>query len=564
MPTANVLVVTHANRPDLAFAVRSLTDALEGSHRFAISVVSATANGIPALANLSASDFHAVLILASLSDSLPAKQLAGLGRFVKAGGGLVACHNAARALGENEVLADLLGVKLSTPSPSAFDFRVQFAPSAVAAGHPLAVRCEDFTTFDTFIPLEAAEHADVFALSHLDHRSMPLGVSTVRDKGRSVYLALGSSANTLGDRYFHRMIERALRHVAGETFDRSINAGIIGYGGAFNMGLQHARAINEQFGMQTVAVCDLDESRLAQAKEELGDGIRTYQKMDDLLASSDIDMVVVILPHNLHADACVAAAKAGKHVVTEKPFCITINEADRMIAAAREAGTIVSCFHNRRWDGDFLDILTRVRAGAIGDVFHIDAASAGWSMPRQWWRSSKQISGGILYDWGAHYMDWTLNLMPKRIESVSGNLQKRFWHNSTNEDFGRVTVRFEDGTTATLEQGSVAAIRRHGWRILGTAGAMSNENPGGDITLVQHQGQSSQSAIIKPQRSNWTGFYKNVGNHLIMDEPLIVTGAQARRAIAVLELAGKSSAQGGKPLPLPGEEHFNPDYIIPW
>lgn len=561
---ANVLVVSHANRPDLAGAVRSLTDALEASKRFAISVVSATANGVPALANLSASDFQVVLVLADVEPSLPGKQLAGLERFVKAGGGLVVCHQGARALSDNEAIAALLGVKLSLPSPVPFDYRVRFAPQAVEAGHPLAVRCEDFTAFDTFIPVEAGEGAQVFAESYLDHRTMPVGVSMSKDKARSVYLAIGGTARTLRDRYFHRMVERALRHVRGESFSGTVNAGIIGYGGAFNMGLAHANAINAQFGMQAVAVCDLDKSRLAQAREELGDGITTYSKMEELLADKTIDLVVVILPHNLHADVCVAAAKAGKHVVTEKPFSITINEADRMIAAAREAGTMVSCFHNRRWDGDFLDILERVRGGVIGEVFHIDAASAGWGMPGQWWRSSKQVSGGTLYDWGAHYMDWTLNLIPKRIESVSGNLHKRFWYNSTNEDFGQVTVRFEDGTTATLEQGNLAAIPRAGWRILGTGGAMSNEGPGGQITLVQRRGGLNETATIKPRRDNWSGFYKNIGNHLIMDEPLIVTETQARRTIAVLELAEKSSTQGGKPLPLPGEDNFDPDYIMPW
>ena len=348
--------------------------------------------------------------------------------------------------------------------PGVFEFRVQFTPAAKASNHPLAARVDDFVINDEHYILEPKADFEVFAISHLQGKDHPMGYTRKQGKGTVVYLANGHHPQSLSQRHFLRTLERALRLASGEdlSIKSTIHAGILGYGGAFNMGKAHAEQINAQAGMKTVAVCDLDPKRTDQAKTELGAHIQTSNNMEQFITSGDFDMLVVILPHNLHAKACIAASKAGKHVVTEKPFCITIEEADDMIAAARSTNTMLSCYHNRRWDGDFTKLLQIVRAGQIGSVFHIDAASSGYGMPGSWWRASKAISGGILYDWGAHYMDWTLNLMPKRIASVSGNLQKRYWQNSDNEDFAQATVRFEDGTTASLEQGSLAAIGRPG------------------------------------------------------------------------------------------------------
>jgi len=182
-----------------------------------------------------------------------------------------------------------------------------------------------------------------------------------------------------------------------------------------------------------------------------------------------------------------------------------------------------------------------------------------------WWRASKEVSGGVLYDWGAHYIDWLLNFVPKRVESVSGHLQNRHWHNSSNEDYAHVFIRFEDGTSATLEQGTLVAIPRGGWRLLGTHGGMANGGPGGQVTLVQHNDGVRSEAQLDPWKGNkWNNYYQNVANHLIMGERLVVTAEQARRVTSILETAERSSEQGGKPLPLPHDEEFTPDYVYPW
>lgn len=543
---------------------KTLAAALERGGRFQVSLISLTANGVPALANLPQSDFHAVLLFVNApSASLSQEQVAGLVQYVENGGGLVALADTAVSFRENDALTALLGATVEDQTPGAFDYQVRPSTASLSTSLPIVIRTDPFVIRDKRLRVIAPEGAEVFCSGHIGGRDTPLGYIRQIGAGAVVYFACGGTTPAIHSVYLQRLVKRALRVAAGEKFDTTISAGIIGYGGAFNMGKVHADYINAQSGMQTVAVCDIDPTRTEQARHELGDHIRTYQNSDDFLADEGVDLVVLILPHNLHAEACIAASRAGKHVVTEKPFSITLEEADRMIAAADESGTMLSCFHNRRWDGDFQQILTSVRNGEVGEVFHIDAASGNYGMPPAWWRANKEVSGGVLYDWGAHYVDWLLNLIPQRIVSVSGALQKRYWHQSTNEDFALVNIRFVDGATATLEQGDLVAVPRAGWRILGTLGGLTNQHAGGQVTLVQHIDGLRRETVLQQRDSNWPAYYQNIANHLIMGEGLVVTPHQSRRVIGILELAEKSHAQGGVPLALPGEDSYEPDYLFP-
>src|SRR5258708_16207441 len=101
-----------------------------------------------------------------------------------------------------------------------------------------------------------------------------------------------------------------------------VRGAVIGYGGAFNMGRAHGGWMNAG-GMKTVAACDADAARLIAAGKDYP-GIRTYPDVKSLLKDSDIDLCVVILPHNLHAEVAIQCAEAGKSVIVEKPMCITV------------------------------------------------------------------------------------------------------------------------------------------------------------------------------------------------------------------------------------------------
>ena len=318
----------------------------------------------------------------------------------------------------------------------------------------------------------------------------------------------------------------------------TIRSAVIGYGGAFNMGRQHANEMRAA-GMEFVAACDLDPARMAQAAADFP-GIRTYTDVEELLADPDVDLVTVILPHNLHAPVAVQVLDADKHAIVEKPMCNTVAEADAMVDAARRAGKMLSVYHNRRWDGDFTLIKGLIEDGTVGEVFHIEAAMGGLSDPGAWWRSDKAISGGALLDWGAHIIDWGQAMIPEPIAGVDGYFHKRRWHDRTNEDHTEAVVRFRSGKTLQVEISSLAAVGKPRWRILGTHGAIVLSGWDTLEVTVDHNGHLAKFSPKIPA-SNGHRFYENVFAHLTRGEDLVVRPEQARRTIAICEAAERSS-----------------------
>ncbi len=216
------------------------------------------------------------------------------------------------------------------------------------------------------------------------------------------------------------------------------------------MGLHHSNSINQVEGMQVVAVCDVDKKRTAQAEQDLP-GIVAYNDVKDLLKDDGVDLCVVILPHNLHAKIAIECSRAGKHVVVEKPMCVTTKEATAMIEAAKKADKVLTVFHNRRHDGDFKALRDAVRSGIIGDVFHVEMFMGNHSRPGDWWRSDKEISGGAFFDWGAHCLDWLLHIIDQKLDYVTGHFHKLVWDHVTNEDQVEASIRFQGGAVANIQ-----------------------------------------------------------------------------------------------------------------
>ena len=216
---------------------------------------------------------------------------------------------------------------------------------------------------------------------------------------------------------------------------------------------------------------------------------------------------------------------------------------------------MATVFHNRRWDGDFRAVRRVVEGGQIGDVFSIECFFGSYEEPRtDWWRSYKNASGGAFYDWGAHFVDWVLQLMPHRIESVTGVFHKRKWHQVSNEDHCQALIRFEGGRTAYLEQSSLAAIGKARFRILGTEGGIEQWHGMDALKLVTFDHGTRLESKEPFLSDDWDAFYRNVADHLILGEPLAVTPQSARKVIGVINLAEESSRRGGMPMEVPFEQ----------
>jgi predicted dehydrogenase len=265
-----------------------------------------------------------------------------------------------------------------------------------------------------------------------------------------------------------------------------------------------------------------------------------------MLKTEEMDLVVLVTPHNTHGPLAVESLQAGKHVITEKPMCLNVAEGKRMVEAAKKAKRMLSVFHNRRWDGDYTTLRGIIDSGTLGEIFQIDVFSGGYEHPGWWWRSEKKISGGCLHDWGAHFIDWFLDLVPAQVVDVAGYFQKRHWHAVTNEDHALATLRFKNGVVATIEQSHLAAVPKDRWRVLGTQGAATWKGWGEDYWNVISYEKSNQPEVrrVPFQRGDWQAYYRNVADHLTMGEELVVKGEHGLRIISMIEAAEKSSKSG--------------------
>jgi predicted dehydrogenase len=249
----------------------------------------------------------------------------------------------------------------------------------------------------------------------------------------------------------------------------------------------------------------------------------------------------------------LAALRAGKLVVCEKPFALRVDEVDRMIDAAAARDLVLTVFQSRRWDPDYLALRDIVRSGRIGEAFYMESFIGGHDHPCDFWHSHEPISGGTIYDWGSHYFDWILQLFPNPVRTVSAHAHKLVWHDVTNSDQVRVDLTFAGGAQASFLQSDIAAARKPKWYVLGTHGAVVGEwqaeaipadFPARVKVYRPTEGGSNEELLALAPRDDH-GFYRNLADHLAWDEALAVTPEQARRTVAVMEAATHSIARGG-------------------
>jgi len=330
----------------------------------------------------------------------------------------------------------------------------------------------------------------------------------------------------------------------------AIRGAVIGYGPAFNMGKHHASQMKNTEGIECVAICDIDRARTKAAKEDFP-GVNTYNSVKSMLKKEDFDLASVVLPHNLHAPVAIECLKAGKNVIVEKPMCISIAEGTEMINTAKENKVMLSVYHNRRWDRDFWTLKELVESGVIGKVFQVEMWGGGYGRPNpNWWRSNKKVSGGAMYDWGAHYLDWLLNIMPAKMVNVTGFFHpNRVWKDISNEDHVQAIIRFADDAVADVQMSSIAKVGKPRWRVLGEKGAIV---PGGKDSFKvssEEKGWPGEQEVEYKGRPG-PGYYQNIVAHLQDGEELIVKPEEARRVIAVMELSEKSSrSHQAEPVP---------------
>jgi scyllo-inositol 2-dehydrogenase (NADP+) len=316
--------------------------------------------------------------------------------------------------------------------------------------------------------------------------------------------------------------------------------GVIGYSSLFHMGRAHLKEMAQSPGFVPKAVCDVNREALGQAEQDFP-GIETYTSVDEMLAKSDVELCAIILPHNLHHSVALQCLRGGRHVVVEKPFALTLDECEEMTREAKKRDLLLSTYHNRHWDGNIIAIQRALPK--IGRPFRWESHHGAYNEPGAWWRSSKEISGGIIFDWGAHYVEWMLQVLPYAMTEISGFRLKEVWTGTSNEDEVEAIVRFGDRAIATHTASNVAMAGKDSIRVTGTTGALVWN--WGNVT-VHTRDEHGQTVVthLRSEKNQGHQFYANVHDHLFKGDPLVITPELATRVIQVLDFAGKSAELG--------------------
>lgn len=421
-------------------------------------------------------------------------------------------------------------------------------------------------------PLRPATGDETLAVVNVGFSDRPVICRRPVGAGQVITCALADTSS-LRSPQLRRLLSRLL--LGRRAGPERVGVAVVGYGPLGGMGLHHGLGATTTEGLAFVAVGDTSPERLKAAESEFP-GVSTYTDPELLAADGEVDVVIVATPPSTHPELAEVFLRAGKHVVCEKPLCFTPSEADHLISLARSQGVTLTVHQNRRWDPDFLAVRRVVDSGRLGELFNMETFVGGFEHPCRAWHSEISISGGAIYDWGAHYLDWTLQLMGDDPVQVTAAGHKRVWHDVTNEDQVRVRLGWADGREAEFVHSDVAAVRRPKLYLQGSAGTLVGHyrpvvtetiEPGvgyrarvahhaeapADLTLSTYESGAglTEERVPLPAPAEFP-FHADLADHLLLGEPLAVPPESVRNVIAVLDAAQRSLAAGGRVIELGG------------
>ena len=259
-----------------------------------------------------------------------------------------------------------------------------------------------------------------------------------------------------------------------------IKMGIIGFGYMGHWHLKNAPRVDD---VQVVAAYDIDPKKVAEAREL---GLEGFDTLDSFLASDLFNLVLVSTPNDVHCEMVCAALNAGKHVICEKPVAMSLDQLDRMIAASKANGRLFTVHQNRRWDKDFLIVKKLLESGDLGRVYALQSRLHGSRGAMFGWRAEPEHGGGMVYDWGVHFVDQILCLEGfDSVKSVYCRTEKV--KTPEVEDYFFLVMDLKNGAHVQMEVGTWVHKALPRWLLLGDKGtAYINDftcEEGGVITI---------------------------------------------------------------------------------
>ena len=382
-------------------------------------------------------------------------------------------------------------------------------------------------------------------------------------KSKNLFILNIQKLTNFQNKNFLKFLKVWLKENLENFSEPELRVGLLAYGA---IGHEHNRAVSSVAGFKLTAVCDSNPLRIEVAKE-IAPEVTGFLDADQLL-DSDIDLVVISTPPKSHFSWAKKALEKNKHVVLEKPMSLTVAECDELIKLAQEKNKTLVVYQNRRWDEDFVTLQELVTNNEIGEVFHVEIFVGGYGHPCNYWHSDQEVSGGAIFDWGAHFLDQALGLFGKEIAYLTAKEHKLRWLDVTNSDHSRVTLNYKNGLEVEFIYSDIAAALKPKYYLLGTDGAIqgnwrlekvTNRNEIGtlledelapadspaEIQVFDKTGSVKRVRLVSPAKYQ---FHSELADWINFQIPMTVNAQTSRDVVAIMQAASESAAGGGLPV----------------
>ncbi|CDS05050.1 hypothetical protein LRAMOSA07579 [Lichtheimia ramosa] len=345
-----------------------------------------------------------------------------------------------------------------------------------------------------------------------------------------------------------------------------VNVGVVGFG--FASRTFHCPLIVSSPHLQLTAVVERHNNK----SKEVYPWVTVAKSTDELFGMDNVDMVVITTPNDSHFSLAKEAMEKGKHVVVEKPFTVTSEEASELVKISEKTNKICSVYQNRRWDGDFLTVKKLLAGGQLGRLVEFESHFDRFrNFVKPGWREKDDQPGsGMLYDLGAHLIDQALSVfgLPKSIYATISN-QRQLAESNVVDDF-TIILKYADGFSALLRSSMLARqspVLRFSLRGMNGSfvkhylDVQEDQLKAGLVPSSAGYGIESQdrwgvinadinglhiTGNVETLQGDYLSFYNNVGEAILKNDRnhLAVKPEHGVNCIRLIELAQKSSDEG--------------------
>ncbi len=331
-----------------------------------------------------------------------------------------------------------------------------------------------------------------------------------------------------------------------------IGTGLIGYGAAG--ATFHAPLIEVEPRLRLARIASSRRSDIACAFPDT----QIDASPQALIESADVDLVVIATPNETHYPLALAALRAGKHVVIDKPFAVTVTDAQNLVAEAEKRGLKLSVFQNRRWDGDFLTIADLIHRNVLGPINYFESHFDRFRPAiKQGWREQAKPGSGVFVDLGAHLIDQALQLfgLPDAVTADIAIQREQ----AQVDDYFHVVLRY-GRRRVVLHASTLASAPGPRFTVHGSLGSLvvtgldgqesalkAGKRPGGNdwssstYTSTATLTRTDSTESVKVAAGNYPCFYRAMANAIAGEGDVPVDPRQAIDVMRVIELAQRSA-----------------------